>query len=335
MTALSTAATLAIQLQIQTREDFEHWINRYNPSLCARLERLSTSSDQNRLDLINLGHITAQVNGRLQVSLYRATPGEGEIRPGDWVTLNRGHAETQLRSGSHQIASLNLVDLDDVFWAGTNANEFFYLPKAWRLDGLSPYELLKCLGTDALRILCEGEMRRISQHSQEIQKLQAHIDRHVFDAAACGFYHGPDHWLRVARLGTAVARSMGLDPLVPYVFGLVHDSHREDEGYDLMHGPRAAQFVRTQTELFSFLTAPEIENLAHACGLHSEGHTQGDPLVQACWDGDRLDLWRADIEPLPTLLCTPYARRATTIAAAYTNVTNGRRSHRKYATERE
>lgn len=40
--------------------------------------------------------------------------------------------------------------------------------------------------------------------------------------------------------------------------------------------------------------------------------TQGRPAPQACWDADRLDLWRVGIQPQLRYLSTPYARKPST-----------------------
>jgi uncharacterized protein len=48
--------------------------------------------------------------------------------------------------------------------------------------------------------------------------------------------------------------------------------------------------------------------LYEACRLHTDGHTDAAPTVQACWDADRLDLGRVGITPAPHRLCTDAAR---------------------------
>lgn len=309
---------LVARLGAQPWHDVERWIENKDPSLMERVRRLCRSDEEYRLDQITAPEVLDQLNGASKVSVFRALPAGSQIRPGDCVSLNGDYARQHLRGDSVEIASLALVDIDDVFWAGTDENEFFYLPKAWRLDGLRAEELLRSLGPDALRMLCDGEMHRIAQHRRDIERINEHIYEQVFDEDACGIYHGPAHWTRVSEHGVAVARSMGIDPLVPHLFGLVHDSHREDEGMDPLHGRRSAAFVREMRDsLFHFLSDESVEDLAHACDLHSDGHTEGSAPVQACWDADRLDLWRVGIKPLPQYLCTAYAKRSSTIRSAH------------------
>ena len=48
--------------------------------------------------------------------------------------------------------------------------------------------------------------------------------------------------------------------------------------------------------------------LTNACDLHTDGLTEADPTVQACWDADRLDLFRVGIRPRPDRLCTDAGR---------------------------
>jgi len=59
--------------------------------------------------------------------------------------------------------------------------------------------------------------------------------------------------------------------------------------------------------------------------LHSDGHTTGEAAIVACWDTDRLDLARVDIQPRPERLCTAPARQAGTIENAVRLATGARR----------
>ncbi|MCE2884462.1 MAG: hypothetical protein LW806_06120, partial [Planctomycetaceae bacterium] len=55
--------------------------------------------------------------------------------------------------------------------------------------------------------------------------------------------HGLAHWWRVRHNGLLVADAMGANPRVVRLFAIFHDSHREDDGYDREHGPRAAAWL--------------------------------------------------------------------------------------------
>jgi uncharacterized protein len=48
--------------------------------------------------------------------------------------------------------------------------------------------------------------------------------------------------------------------------------------------------------------------LGFACEEHTNGGVAPDPTVGACWDADRLNLWRVGIRPDPRLLTTGAAR---------------------------
>jgi len=64
------------------------------------------------------------------------------------------------------------------------------------------------------------------------------------------------------------------------------------------------------------LAGTEFEHLCEAMRLHSDGHTQAEPAIQACWDADRLDLGRVGFKPDLKRLCTPRAKRPKTIREA-------------------
>ncbi|HUR00758.1 MAG TPA: hypothetical protein VM166_15010, partial [Gemmatimonadaceae bacterium] len=51
-----------------------------------------------------------------------------------------------------------------------------------------------------------------------------------------------------------------------------------------------------------------FEKLFEACRLHTDGLTDADPTLQACWDADRLDLGRVGVTPKADRLCTDTAR---------------------------
>ena len=321
--------TVAAKLERGDEKSFEElgdWIERHHPDLASRIKRLNIVEDDYRLDQVHKvipkdnfakmgrSHNKAQ-------TIWRSLPTNKDIRPGDWVALSRQYAEFHLRDvrddqEGFEVKSLAIVDHEDIFWARTDEREFFYLPAAWRKGIADPVEYLRSLTSEQIRILCDGEQSRISLHMESIRAIERKIIG-KFDPETRGSHHGPEHWGRVEAHGHAVARHLGIDPLVPHLFALIHDSHREDDDFDPGHGARAAEFVRSQrSELLAFLEDEEIEMLASACELHSEGHIHAPAHVQACWDADRLDLWRVGIEPSPRLLCTEYARKESVIEHA-------------------
>ena len=120
--------------------------------------------------------------------------------------------------------------------------------------------------------------------------------------------HGPSHWARVEANGVEIARAIGADRLVVVLFALFHDSMRLNDGHDPDHGPRAAEFVRSVRERLAFLTDDQVETLCHACEWHTHEVHNSDLTIGACYDGDRLDLWRVGIKPEPRFLNSPFAR---------------------------
>ena len=121
--------------------------------------------------------------------------------------------------------------------------------------------------------------------------------------------HGVVHWARVLENGLRVAEVTGADPEVVTLFALFHDSRRINEVRDDGHGLRGAEFASSLRGSLIHLDDTRFELLFEACRLHTDGHTDGDPTLQACWDADRLDLGRVGITPQPRRLCTDAARK--------------------------
>lgn len=117
--------------------------------------------------------------------------------------------------------------------------------------------------------------------------------------------HGETHWRRVAALGLELAAGAPVDAELVLLFAMTHDAMRFSEGADLGHGPRAAVFVG---QLDLGLSVDRQTRLEEALAGHSLGTTSTDPTIAACWDADRLDLYRLGRTPLDDLLSTPRAR---------------------------
>jgi len=131
-------------------------------------------------------------------------------------------------------------------------------------------------------------------------------------------WHGIAHWSRVWRNSRELCEVMGLDTTVPALFAFLHDSQRFDEGMDHGHGHRAVQWLqRLYSERKLNVKASNFHLLCVAIEGHSHGEVDADPIVQVCWDSDRLDLGRVGIMPDPRYLCTPHAKKADTIRRAW------------------
>jgi len=131
--------------------------------------------------------------------------------------------------------------------------------------------------------------------------------------------HGASHWARVRQNGLLLAERAGpqVNVRVVELFAFVHDSCRHDDGYDPMHGARAAESIAELADDLPALSQEERELLGYACTHHSAGLLKAELTVQVCWDADRLDLGRVGYVPSPKRLCTPAARDAELIRWAY------------------
>ncbi len=119
--------------------------------------------------------------------------------------------------------------------------------------------------------------------------------------------HGVLHWARVMENGRRIAESNGADLEVVELFALFHDSRRVNESIDRGHGLRGGDFAHSLRGSLVHLDDARFDLLHEACRLHTDGLTESDPTIQACWDADRLDLGRVGILPRRHLLCTDAA----------------------------
>lgn len=121
--------------------------------------------------------------------------------------------------------------------------------------------------------------------------------------------HGISHWARVMHNGLLIADATGGDRRVVALFALFHDACRLNDGHDPQHGARGAALALSLNGTHFKLESPQMELLHYACCRHTDGLTEADVTVQACWDADRLDLGRVGMTPLPKFLCTPFAKQ--------------------------
>jgi len=123
--------------------------------------------------------------------------------------------------------------------------------------------------------------------------------------------HGPVHWHSVAVASLYLLEAgETADRALVFLFALLHDAMREDDGYDLGHGPRAAELL-AELRQHRLLVMDEARGaLLHtALRDHAFGHTSDDPTIGLCWDSDRLDLGRVGIVPDAAFFSTGAARR--------------------------
>ena len=88
-------------------------------------------------------------------------------------------------------------------------------------------------------------------------------------------------------------------------FAYLHDVERESDGYDVEHGPKAAELIdQIRESVLGFLDDKQIGLLKDACTFHTTVPRTGNPTIDACFDADRLDLPRAGIIPDPSKMAT-------------------------------
>ena len=128
------------------------------------------------------------------------------------------------------------------------------------------------------------------------------------------YYHGEQHWRRVARIGSHLLSSVdAADPLVIFLFALFHDSMRLNEGRDTGHGARGRGLGMELIPNYLEVSDVQLAAFKHACDHHTDGEVTTDPTIAVCWDSDRLDLWRVGSTPSPRFMSTPLAGQEETI----------------------
>ena len=128
--------------------------------------------------------------------------------------------------------------------------------------------------------------------------------------------HGIAHWLRVLINGRTLAKHLDVSIKVIELFALIHDSRRWNNLRDTNHGLRAADFCNALNGKWFVADETEMRLLRIACRYHSDGKLHPNLTVQTCWDADRLDLGRIDIEPDINLLGSFIASKPDLIRSA-------------------
>jgi len=129
--------------------------------------------------------------------------------------------------------------------------------------------------------------------------------------------HGLEHWRQVEFDGLLLAPKNKADVTVVRLFALFHDSKREDDGYDEMHGERGAAFAKKcYEEGMLDITEDQFQKLFHACFYHTHERRTGDVTIDTCYDADRMDLGRVGFklnpEKMATALGAKIARKSLT-----------------------
>jgi uncharacterized protein len=138
-------------------------------------------------------------------------------------------------------------------------------------------------------------------------------------------FHGEEHWRCVTATGLALAPAVGgVDAMLVFCFGLLHDTRRVNEQVDPEHGERAAAFAaELRDEGVLPLDERQFALLASALVDHSNGLVSPDPTIGTCWDADRLHLPRVGIRPRTELFSTSASHGAAPLTAAEALRTDG------------
>jgi uncharacterized protein len=141
--------------------------------------------------------------------------------------------------------------------------------------------------------------------------LLAEVLRH--SSGANSRIHGQTHWAGVAAAGYTLCKmTLEADAAVVLLFALFHDSMRENDGRDPDHGQRAATLAHKLRDEGTFTLSDErMDVLERALIAHDRGQVSEDPTIGACWDSDRLTLWRLNRQPDARLLSTRAAKALT------------------------
>lgn len=140
--------------------------------------------------------------------------------------------------------------------------------------------------------------------------------------------HGVAHWARVHRFGAHLVRRMELPQSYREcvsVFAWTHDLARHDDSGGREHAIAGARYLdKVIPVAFPALTPSQVSIIRTAIYYHSHGYAADEAqyngwfdglegersqildTMACCWDADRLDLLRLEIEPDPYRMSTPY-----------------------------
>ena len=123
--------------------------------------------------------------------------------------------------------------------------------------------------------------------------------------------HGLAHYHNVYEAGLDIGTHYKADLKVIKYFAYLHDCCRLNEDTDPQHGKRAAQWIRNNLE-FIHLNSSQIELLLRAREMHTYAKPYYkdvyDITIQCCFDADRSDIGRVNLEVNPDYLFTNYAK---------------------------
>lgn len=138
---------------------------------------------------------------------------------------------------------------------------------------------------------------------EQLEKLIAAVEEE--SSFKDSHYHGNQHWRCVSLVGSRLAKQENLNPLLPFLFGLFHDSMRENDDRDPDHGERGGQLALEMYERGLLPISQEmLSKLVYACNNHTSSPATYDPHAGVCYDADRLNLWRVGTQPHKNYIST-------------------------------
>lgn len=150
---------------------------------------------------------------------------------------------------------------------------------------------------------------------KEMTKNQMHSILNVGDPY--GYHHSMRVDVNIQMLGKRLWLNTDDVNAISHLYAHWHDILRFNNGNDPEHGKRAADVIsrnRKHPSLNPFCEIGTIRNtplsddltdrLIYACEHHTTMHKSGDPLIDICFDGDRMDLTRVGIKPDPKQMAT-------------------------------
>lgn len=122
--------------------------------------------------------------------------------------------------------------------------------------------------------------------------------------------HGHRHWICVSYLGIYLARKHNVNPLIPFLFGLFHDSMRDNDNDDEFHGSSGAELFKTlyKNGFLSGISDSVLDTVVNACRTHTSAPPTDDLSLGVCYDADRLTLWRVYKTPEASYMSSETAK---------------------------
>lgn len=130
-------------------------------------------------------------------------------------------------------------------------------------------------------------------------------------------YHNKKHWNRVFKISKYIAELNNIQSDIFKYFALFHDVGRTDDEYNLNHGEKGANLAIKYRKYID-LNDEEFEKLIFACKWHTKpldinNKFYKDNIINICWDADKLDLVRLNMEIKKEKLFNKYSKLDSTI----------------------